>query len=50
MIRVAMKHAVSALALAIVISMTSSGQTPPPVKIDGTGGARTAKRVRCWQV
>jgi type 1 glutamine amidotransferase len=46
MIIVAVKHAARALALAIVISMTLSGQTPPPVKIDGTGGARTAKQTR----
>ena len=41
-----MKHSIQVLALAIFISATVSGQTPPPVKIDGTGGARTAKQTR----
>jgi hypothetical protein len=37
-----------ALALAILTSIGLSGQAPPqtPVKIDGTGGARTAKQTR----
>jgi type 1 glutamine amidotransferase len=43
-----MKHTIQALALAILVTTTLSGQTPgqTPVKIDGTGGARTAKQTR----
>ncbi|OFW42911.1 MAG: hypothetical protein A3J29_20615, partial [Acidobacteria bacterium RIFCSPLOWO2_12_FULL_67_14b] len=43
-----MKHTVHALALAVLVTATVSTQTPPqtPVKIDGGGGARTAKQTR----
>ena len=43
-----MNHPIHALTLAILITTTISGQTPAqtPVKIDGTGGARTAKQTR----
>ncbi len=43
-----MKQTIQAIALAILISATVSSQTPPqtPAKIDGTGGARTAKQTR----
>src|ERR687898_634292 len=39
-----MKRITHALTLATLIVTTISGQTPP--KIDGTGGARTAKQTR----
>ncbi len=43
-----MKQSIQAVALAILLSATISSQTPPqtPAKIDGTGGARTAKQTR----
>src|SRR5829696_4092130 len=43
-----MKQPICALALAILITTSVSSQAPPqpPVKIDGTGGARTAKQTR----
>src|SRR5688572_13003288 len=41
-----MTRHIRVLPLAIFVSVTLSGQTPPPVKIDGTGGARTAKQTR----
>jgi type 1 glutamine amidotransferase len=43
-----MKHTLHALALAVLVTASASSQAPPqaPVKIDGTGGARTAKQTR----
>jgi type 1 glutamine amidotransferase len=43
-----MSRTIHAIALGILISTTVSSQTPSqtPVKIDGTGGARTAKQTR----
>ena len=43
-----MKQPTSALVVAICITASGLAQTPPqtPVKIDGTGGARTAKQTR----
>ena len=42
-----MRHTFQTLALAILVTASVSTQTPPtPVKIDGTGGARTAKQTR----
>lgn len=43
-----MKQPFYALAGALLITVSASSQTPPqtPVKIDGTGGARTAKQTR----
>ena len=43
-----MRHTFQTLALAVLASASVSTQTPPqtPVKIDGTGGARTAKQTR----
>ena len=43
-----MKHTLRAAALAVVALASLSAQAPPaaPVKIDGTGGARTAKQTR----
>ena len=43
-----MKHTLRAAALAVVALASLSAQAPPaaPVKIDGTGGARTQKQTR----
>ena len=43
-----MRHISQAVALAVLVTASVSTQTPPqtPVKIDGGGGARTAKQTR----
>jgi type 1 glutamine amidotransferase len=41
-----MKHITQAIALAILISITVSGQTPIPGQVDGRGGTRTSAQTR----
>ena len=41
-----MNHTIQAIALAIVLAVTVSGQTPTPGRVDGTGGARTTTQTR----
>ena len=43
-----MKHTLRGAALAVVAiaSLSAQAPAPTPVKIDGTGGARTAKQTR----
>src|SRR5688572_13892929 len=43
-----MRYAFKTIAFAVLVTASVSTQTPPqmPVKIDGTGGARTAKQTR----
>ena len=41
-----MTHVLRMLAVVFVITTAIAGQTPPPVKVDGTGGPRTAGQTR----
>jgi hypothetical protein len=41
-----MKHITQAIALAILISISVSGQVPTPGQVDGRGGARTSAQTR----
>ena len=41
-----MSHTIQAIALAILLAVTVSGQTPTPGPVDGAGGARTTAQTR----